>query len=171
MDAYMVILRIIHIFAGILWVGAGIFYVAVVMPSLRQTGKKAYPLFLAISNNRIGKVLMPATALLTTVAGLLLYERVSGRFDADYMKSTQGIVLSIGVVAGLGAFGHGGAVLGRATEKLVQQITELEGQSEPLSAQQQAEVNTLMDYLAKHANISLIMMIVAVLGMASARYM
>lgn len=171
MDAYMVILRIIHILAGILWVGVGFFYVAVMMPSLKQTGKGAYPLFLAVSNNRVGKMLLPATALLTTVAGLLLYERVSGRFDADYMKSTQGVVLSIGALAGLGAFGHGGAVLGRATDKLVQKVTQLEGQSEPPPADQQAEINTLMDYLAKHANISLGLMIVAVLGMASARYM
>lgn len=171
MDVYMVVLRILHIFAGILWVGAGFFYVVVLMPSLKQTGKKAYPLFLAVSGNRVGKVLMPATALLTTVAGLLLYERVSGRFDADYMKSTQGIVLSIGVLAGLGAFGHGGAVLGRSTEKLVQKITELEAQGEAPSAAQQAEVDNMMDYLAKHANISLGLMIVAVLGMAAARYM
>lgn len=170
MDTWMIILRIVHIFAGIFWVGAGFFVLLVVVPAQRklQGGPNLMGL---IGGNSGFNALMPLSALLTTVAGLVLYYEVSNGFNADWMESDGGIVLSIGSLAGLLAFGHGGAVIGPTSSKLGKLGEEISKQGTPPTPEQIAELNALQAKSVLHVRISVILMIVAVLGMSAARYM
>lgn len=168
MDAYMVILRLLHIFAGIYWVGAAFLFASAVGPSLRALGPDGTKFSLQFYGHSLFNKLMPLASLITTVSGLLLYYEVSDGFNADWMNSSGGVVLSIGAVAGILAFGHGAGAIGPKSgqyEKIAKEI----GTADPTLEQGQ-QLAELSEYIGKHSMISLVMMIVAVAGMAAARY-
>ncbi len=169
MDVLMVVLRLIHIFAGIYWVGASLFLLIVLVPALRAVGPAGNSVMRGMLLKTPYGRLYGIAAGLTTLAGIIMYVRVSGTFNADWLTSGQGIILSIGAVAGLLATGHGGATLGGKTDRMKELAGEIEAQSEPTDAQK-TEFDSLMDYLGKHGRISLILMIIAVVGMSAWRY-
>jgi len=159
MEVYIIVLRILHIFAGIFWVGAALLTTFALIPMVKSVGGEGHKaMHLFLSKSRF-PFFMPVTALVTTVAGLLLYERSSGGFDADWMRSANGIVLSIGVVAGILAFGHG-IGLGRTSDKYAKAI----------ETGNEAEINALFDRVVTSSYVSMGLLIITVLGMVSFRY-
>jgi len=167
MDVLMVVLRIIHIFAGIIWVGSTLFMVAFLTPTLQQLGPDAGKFMRTFMlQSRYARVI-PAVAILNTLSGLLMVGNASGGFDSAFFSSPHGIVLSIGVLFGLFAFGHGmGVIL-----PLVKRMQRVMGSmSTPPAQEQLAELQALQIKMGKNTRIITILMVVAVLGMASFRY-
>jgi len=109
-----------------------------------------------------------ATSGLTTLFGILLYV-ISN--SANYFSTTGNIVLGIGAVAGLAATIHGGAVVGRATGKFGAALTQHVPDSGSIAVDSLATLRTLAMDMGSHARVSLILMIVALIGMGSARYL
>lgn len=171
MDLYIIILRLIHIFAGIVWVGAGFFMLFVLMPAVCQMGLEGRAFMTSFGKHSRFDMLMPIASLLTTVAGLLLYYEVSDGFNADWMGSDGGIVLSIGVVAGLLAFGHGGAVTGPTSGKLAKLGEQMTARDVPPTEEQISEFQALQRKFVLHGQISMVLLVIAVVGMSAARYM
>lgn len=155
MDEYMIILRLIHIVAGVYWVGAGMLFSFFLLPTVRAGNSKF--LLDMITKTRYS-ISFPLSAVSTVVAGILMYWRVSDGFNADWMELDSSIVLSIGAVAGILALGHGGAVLGPLTGKYVE------------AASNAAETQALEEKMQQHSNISLALLVISVIGMATARY-
>ena len=171
MDTLMVILRLIHIFAGIAWVGFGLFLLFLLVPTVRKVGPEGRAFMRGFLKHSGFNRVMPIVSLLTTAAGLWLYYKVSDGFNADWMNSTGGMVLSIGSVAGLLAFGHGATATGPATEKIVKLGDAIEAQGGPPSPDQLAEMQTLQKKMGLHGRISVGLLVIAVVGMSAARYM
>ena len=165
MDIYMIILRNIHIFAGIFWVGSGLFMALVIVPAMRNMGGgQLMQGILRYSNYHI---IIGVAAILTTLAGILMYIQLTATQGSGWMSTRSGIVLSIGALAGILAFGHGMVVLGKLTRQMRALALQIDG---PPSEQQRAELMPLQAKMATNANIMLVLMIIAVIGMASARY-
>lgn len=165
MDIYMIILRLVHIFAGIFWVGSGLFMALVIVPAMRNMGGgQLMQGILRYSNYHI---IIGVAAILTTVAGLLMYAQLAATLGSGWMSSRQGIVLSIGAVAGLLAFGHGMVVLGKLTRQMRAVAMEING---PPTEAQRNILLPLQARMSRNANIMLVLMIISVAGMASARY-
>lgn len=162
MDVYVVILRNLHIFGGIIWVGFALFTMILLVPAVKNMGTSGHTMMKGFLNNSRFAMALPAASVITTVAGLLLYYEVSDGFNADYMGSTQGIVLSIGVLAGLLAFGHGGAAMGKVTNTYVAALEK--------DGPESATVAAAFDKLTLHGYISTGLTVIAVIGMATARY-
>src|SRR5262245_27042813 len=112
MDIYLVVLRLIHIFAAVIWVGSGFFSVVVLLPSLTRLGADASNLWMTLGKNRLFALIFPVTAGITMLAGILLYIRPG---EGSLFSSAGWAVLSIGALSGIAAGVHGGAVLGRMT--------------------------------------------------------
>lgn len=161
------ILRVIHIVAGVIWVGAGILLSMYIEPAIEKMGGDGRKFMKTLYTQTPFDKLMPIVALSTTVAGLILYYFVSGGFSPDYMRSGQGIVLSIGALFGLLAFGHGAFALGRLNGVYIAKSKEA-GES-PTEAQNQ-ELLELEAKLRRHGRISMWLAVIALLGMAGARY-
>lgn len=162
MDLYVVILRNLHIFGGIIWVGFALVVVLALIPAVKNSNAQGHAMMRSLlTNSRFGMI-FPISSIVTVVAGLLLYYNVSDGFNSDYMSSSQGIVLSIGVLFGLLAFGHGAAATGRATSKYAEAL-----QKDGPEAQSTAAA---FDKLVLHSYISTAMTVIAVVAMASARY-
>ncbi|RPI99965.1 MAG: hypothetical protein EHM39_05600 [Chloroflexi bacterium] len=115
--------------------------------------------------------IMPIASLLTVASGLFLYYRISDHFNSDWMGSTAGVVLSIGSAAGIFEFVFGGVVIGPTMKKLGQIAGTLERQGQPPSEDQLTQLHKLQARMGWVDPISSIMTIVAVIGMAGARYM
>lgn len=160
MDIVLVLGRLIHIFAAVVWAGSGFFSVMVLLPHLIRMGTDASKFMASLATNRGFAMIFPVSAGLTMLAGLYLYFRpgASGVFS-----SAGWAVLSIGALAGIAAGVHGGAVQGRVTGEYLQKVGS--GTASP------AEVTSLGDKMLLHGRISLILIIVALVGMASARYL
>lgn len=162
------VFRLLHIVAGVLWVGSAVllsFYIEPAVEKLGLDGSK----FMRTLFTKTGYVkLMPIVAITTTVAGLVLYWMVTDGFaSVDYMRSGQGIVLSIGVLFGLLAFGHGFAAMGRLSGKYVAMLNEA---GDNPSAEQQSDITALEAKLRRNGKISMWLGVFALLFMAGARY-
>jgi hypothetical protein len=114
---------------------------------------------------------MPVSAVLTTLAGVALYYRVSGHFNSDWMSSTAGIVLSVGAVAGLSAAAHGGATIGPNTRKIVILADQLGEQGTPPTDQQLSLMRDLQERAWVNGLISAGLIAFAMICMISARYL
>lgn len=171
MDLLMIGLRIVHFFAGIIWVGGAIFMLFFISPTVKSLGPQGGAFMLKMYATTILDKIFPIVALLTTVSGLWMFWRITDGFsDSDYFSSDQGIVLSIGVLAGISAFLHGGATLGRSTNKMIELGKEISAAEEPPAPELVTQQQELQAYIQKHSQIGFVLMVVAVLGMASARY-
>lgn len=165
MDIVIGILRLIHIFAGILWVGFGLFQTFYLAPAINKTGKNGYKFFQVVAKLPGFVYLMPIVAILTTVAGLLLYGMNSWH---TLMNTLGGILLTVGALFGLLAFGHGFG-LGAVTNRFAKAVEAWQQAGEPEAGSEYSNVQALGTRLESNARISAILMIIAVIGMASAR--
>jgi uncharacterized membrane protein len=156
---YLVIVRLIHIVAAFAWFGAGFYSSVILFPTLIKMGADASQVMLELAKNRLFALVFPVSGVVTVVAGILLYLRpgASGPFS-----STGWMVLSIGAVAGILAAGHGGATLGRMTAEYIQKLG---------AGASASELTALGQKLTLHANISMALLVIAMLGMESARYL
>jgi hypothetical protein len=168
MDILVVLLRLTHIVAAFVWVGLGVatnFYIA---PALGAAGESGWRSFKSLMTNTNYPMAFPAAAGLTTLAGLLLY--VFGNTTARF-STTGNIVLGIGAVAGLLAMAHGATATGGKTRDLGKSLMTHVKDGQPIAPEGLAEMNGLAAELRRHSQISVIIMLLALVGMASARYL
>jgi uncharacterized membrane protein len=168
MDILMIVLRLIHIFGGIFWVGATLFLWRFVTPAVTKLGPDGGKFMRSLLNDTPYLQAIAGAAVATVLSGVWMYLRVSNNFSADWLSQTRNIILTIGALAGLAAAGHGLfaiAPLGRKIQALGNQMAGGPPTPEQLSTMQQLQAK-----LSRNVPITAAMMIVAVAGMASARY-
>ena len=95
MDTSMVVSRLIHIVAGVFWVGAMIFVSGFLVPAIRETGPDGGKVMAAIARRRFMQI-MPVVAVVTILSGLHLFGKVSNGFEVEYMKSGPGHAYGVG---------------------------------------------------------------------------
>lgn len=162
MPIVIAIFRLAHIVGAIVWVGFGLYNylvtsrVAVNMPAANihyQLGVAKY--------SKFGQI-MGIAAIVTTVAGLALW----GVAAPHKTLSTVGlIILSIGSLAGLGAFGHGFGI-GKRNDALAKTLIAAE-QNSAVNPAKHAEIGEMIAKINRSANVSLGMMAVALLCMST----
>lgn len=170
MDAFMIILRLIHIFAGIFWVGNAFFMLFFLTPTVQALGSDGGKFMQGVLRLTPLVMFMPIVALFTVGSGLIMYWKVSDGFDSDWMSLTSSIVLSIGVVTGILAFGHGGATVGTRSARMKKIAEDIAAAGGPPTPEQMAEIQKLQPELALHTRIAFALMVITVAAMASARY-
>lgn len=163
----MIILRIIHVLAGIAWVGGTVFMWAFVTPTVRRLGPQGGAFMRSLLLDSPYPVFIGAVNILTVLAGLLMYVQTSGNFSSDWMGTPQGIVLSIGVVAGLLAAAQGFIIIFPVVRKIQALMRQMDG---PPSPEQAGMMGGYQASMARNTNIILILMLISVLCMESFRY-
>lgn len=167
MDILVTLLRLTHIVAGIVWVGlaaTGAWVVHPVGKKLGDKGDSLLRLFYGYSNyNKV----FPVVAILTTLAGLILWGMRADGMQLQGFTNTGSIVMGIGALFGILAFGHGAGATGRFGgnyAKLARAVEEGDASKADELAETRKKVFT-------HANISAILTVIAAVAMSSARYL
>ncbi|MGI9043482.1 MAG: hypothetical protein ACR2GK_05070 [Gemmatimonadaceae bacterium] len=103
MDIGMIVARLIHVLAGIFWVGAMLFVTWYLMPALNESGPAGGKVMAAIGRRGFIKV-VPVIAILTMLSGIWLYWRISAGFDPVYLRSGPGHMYGTGGILAIVAF-------------------------------------------------------------------
>lgn len=171
MDTPLVILRAIHILAGVYWAGAVFLTVTYLMRAIADAGPAGGQVMGAMVRRRYLDTL-PAVALVTVLSGIELFRRVSAGFSSAWLSSPTGVGLSVGAVAGILALAIGGLVgrtsMLKAGVLMGQAMATPDG---PEKAALMAEVQAVRERGANAIRTAAALILVSVLSMAVSRYL
>lgn len=167
----MTILRLLHILLGVVWMGFGSLSAWVLHPAADRLGTQGDAMLRTFYLHSRFKSVMPIAAIGTTLAGLILwpFRTVQGNLLNLITFSTTGdVVMVVGAVFGLLAFGHGAGATGRFIGVFTGAAKQYE--DDPNDENERA-MQAAKEKLYTHANISAWLTLVAVVCMSGARYL
>ena len=169
MDWLQIVLRVIHIAAGILWVGSATFLLIFVEPTLHALGPQGGPFMAHMTRARKMPVIIMVSAVLTIAAGVWLYWRDTGGFEPDIITTGPGIGFGIGGLAAIVAFVVGLVMV----RPRVERMGELAGAmaSGTPTPEQGQEMGALQQSLRSISVFNEGLLLIAVIAMASARFL
>ncbi len=168
MDIYMIVLRLVHILAGVYWAGAAFFLADFVTPSVRATGETGQKFMQHLG---LKTRLSPSLALASTLtffSGLLMYMRLFG-MRRDALASGPGLFLFLGGVVGTFAWLHGYFAQNRTIQRMKKLSAEMSAGGPP-DADQIAQMHKYSASVARNGQITAVLVAVSLVGMAVAEY-
>ena len=166
----IIVLRLLHIVAGVFWAGASFVVVGFVEPTASATGPEGGRFLQAFASRSGYSPSMTGAGLLTIVAGLWLMWLDSGGFQPAWMASGMGVALSVGALAGLAAAVVGLGLQSRNAMRLGAVAKSVQGQPGGPTPAQAAEMLALWDRLRSGGRWAAGFLAIAVAAMAVARY-
>jgi len=169
---FFVIFRFFHIVSGVLWVGSAFLFIVFIGPSAAEVGPAAGPLLTAAVKKRKAAKVITALGGITVLAGWILWLRnwdVYGSIG-DWLSSRFGLVLTIGGVLATIAAIEGSLGVGRGIERLIDLGNEVAASGGPPSPEQQAKIEEMTKDIERSGKIDLVLLLLAVIAMATARY-
>ena len=166
----MALLRLIHILAGVFWVGGVLFLARFVLPTTAALGPVAGPVMDHL--NRVGR--LPQTLLgagiVTVLAGFTLYWRDAVASGVAWMASPTGRVYGAGGVLAVLAILIGVTINMPTAKRLGDLMTSIQASGSPPSPEQRAMVQILQARLGKAVRAVAALLVLATAAMALARY-
>lgn len=160
------LLRIIHIVAGVFWVGGTLIMTYFVGPAVGATGESGQKVVGHLMNNLKFSQRMSAAAGLTILAGLILYG-LDARAGAAWLRSSFAIGLGIGAVFSFIGFAFG-IMVGRTMKSLAGLGAQIQGKP---TSEQAAQLQALQKQQMTYSRITAASLVLAVIFMAIARYL
>lgn len=171
-STFWIVFRIIHISAGVAWAGSVFLFVVLIQPSAAAIGPAAGPFMMELLGKRKLVSWLLSLAGTTILAGLIMYLKDADGLGglADFAKTNFGIALTIGALAAIAAFLIG--LFGTRPNvarllDLARRAATSEGGPPPEVAQ---EIPRVQERLTVLARVSFVLIVVAVIAMATARY-
>jgi hypothetical protein len=158
--------------AGVLWVGAAFLFVGFIGPSAAEVGPAAGPLLTAAVKKRKAAKVITALGGITVLAGWILWLKDMSLYPSvgDWVTSRFGLVLTIGgALATIAAF-EGSIGVGRGVERIVDLGNEIAASGGPPTPEQQARMDELTKGIERSGKIDLLLLVLAVIAMSTARY-
>ncbi|MGZ4149348.1 MAG: hypothetical protein ACXVQJ_04850 [Actinomycetota bacterium] len=170
-DTYMLVFRIVHIVAGTIWVGSLFLVVVFIQPVAATMGPAGAPFMSELRRRRLVDFIL-ADAVLTVVGGSFVYWHdwhTYPRFR-DWISTSFGATLTVGALLALSVIGIGVLVSRPSIGRLValgRQVADAGGSASPMVA---ARIAATQRRLKVAERASLVLTLLAVVAMASARY-
>jgi hypothetical protein len=169
---FYIVFRVFHIGAGVAWAGSVYFLVVFVQPSAAAIAPAGAPFMAELLGARrlVDRIL--ALAVVTIIAGLILYLKdmnAVGGFG-DWVGSAQGLAFTVGGLTAIIAFLIGLFGTRPTVQRLMvvgRQVAQAEGPPPPELVSQ---VPVIQDRLKILARLSLGLLVVTVIAMATAKY-
>ncbi len=167
MNILTIVLRFVHIFAGIFWAGAALLMSFFIGPAIAAAGDagKNFSRYLILKTRF--SMAMSAAAGLTVLAGAILYLKDSDWFSSAWVTSSAGIGFGLGAISGIVAFIFG-AMFGKLSTQLAKAGEQIQGKPTP---EQLAQIAAIQKKMATVTPIHTVAMILAVILMGIARYL
>ena len=166
MNIYLLVLRLVHIFAGIIWGGGALIMEFFIGRSVVATGTSGQAFAQHLMTKLRMHNFMTVMAVSTVLAGVLLYLHDSNGFTSGWLKSSTGIGFTIGAVFGLIAFVFG-AIFGASNAKLAMVGAQIQGTP---TDEQLLQIQAIQKRIKTVSPIHIYSMILAMIFMATARY-
>lgn len=166
MNIYLLVLRLVHVFAGVIWGGGTILLEVFIGRSVMGTGETGQKFMEYLMGKLQLDKFMTVMAVSTVLAGVLLYWHDSDGLASAWKFSNAGLGFGIGAIFGLVAF-FSGMIFGRSNAELGQIGSQIQGQP---SDEQMMQIQTLQKRIKTVSPIHLYSMILALMFMATARY-
>jgi len=160
------LLRIIHIGAGIFWVGGALVMTFFVGPTVGATAEAGQKFIGHLMNNQKLSNRLAAAAGLTILAGLILFG-LDARAGSAWVRSSFATGLSIGAGFALVGFVFG-MLIGRNTKAMTQLGAQMQGKPSP---QQLSQMQVIQRRQITYSYINVAALVLAVIFMSIARYM
>ena len=167
MDIVAVVLRVVHIVAGVLWVGAAGLFFFYLEPAINKLGPEAEKFVDEIVNRRKVPIYFVVLSTLNVLAGVILYWRDFGGIST----SPFGLALGLGGVASLIAWLGGNLLIPQTLGKLMAIGAEMKASAGPPPADLVARMHATQERLRRIGLIDIVLLLFAVIAMASARYL
>ena len=170
MDWYVIILRVIHIAAGTFWVGAAFVLFLFIQPSAKELGPEGQRFMGHLVVRRKLPMLITLAGILTVLAGVLLYWRASDGFDADWISSGPGVAFTVGGLAAITTLALGLGITKPAVDRMGALGQEIASGGQPTPSQA-SEMQRLQARLVLLGRLSMVLLTIAVVTMAMARFL
>jgi len=167
MNIYLLVLRLVHVVAGVIWGGGSLLMEFFIGRTIMGTGESGKVFSQYLMTKLRMHVFMTAMALSTIIAGALLYWHDSDGLTSEWMKGSSGIGFTIGAVFGLIAF-ISGAIFGSSTAKLAELGSQRQGKP---SEEQFTQIQSLQTRIQTSSPIHRYSMILTLIFMAVSRYL
>jgi len=165
----ILVLRVLHIGGGILWVGSATFYLLLLIPTARST-QSAGQKFLQALGPKFG-AMMGIVTTVTVLSGALLYSRFAVGGLGFILNTGMGLAFTVGAVAALSSYVMGVAYFGRMHAKIEKLGAEMESAQGAPNPSQVQEMNRLQSSLMNAYRFDFVLLVIAMLAMAVARYL
>jgi uncharacterized membrane protein len=170
-DWYVIVLRAIHILAAVFWVGSFYTFFFFVEPSVKEMGPAGGQLMSHLAQRKKMPIVIAATAATAIVAGILLYWRASDGFDIDWITSATGLAFTVGALSAIVAFALGFIVVKPAVEQMGTIGQGIGATGVAPTEEQMTEMQRLGARLVLIGRVDLVLLTVAVITMAVARFL
>jgi hypothetical protein len=167
MNYLIITLRIVHILAGIFWVGGTLMMTFFIGPTIGATAEAGQKFVGHLMNNLKFSNRIASAAGLTILAGLWLFWIDSDGFTSPWMSSGAGRGFGIGAAFGLVGFAFG-ILIGRTAAAMAQLGAQFQGKPLP---EQVSQMQALSKKQATYSVIATTGLIISVIFMAIARYL
>lgn len=169
-SVYMLVFRLVHIAAGVAWVGSLFLFVVFVQPSAAAIAPAGAPFMAELLGRRRLVDRIIAMGGLTVAGGLFLYWHDWQAYGslADFAGSAFGTAITVGAIASLAALAIG-VFATRPNVMRLLAIGRRAVEAGGPTPEQAAEMGGIQARLKVYARTSLALLAVAVFAMATAR--
>jgi hypothetical protein len=170
-DWWLIILRVVHIGAAMMWFGGAIVGSFFLTPTAEALGKAAAPFMEHLMKRRRMGVFFPIVAALTVLSGAALYWRASSGLDSTWIASPSGVAFTVGGLAAIASFVGGFVLIGPSIAAQTAVQHEL-AQGDGVATEAQRRRLDWADRRMRLANrVDLPLLLLAGLTMAIGRYL
>jgi uncharacterized membrane protein len=169
MDVLMIVLRITHIFSGVFWVGVSFFNIFFLQPTVQSTGSDGQKVMQYLTTKTRFTVTVYTAATLSLLSGLIMYWKLYG-FRPSVLRTSNGLVLTIGAIAGIIAWIIAIVFIRRIIGRMQATGKAVQEQGGPPTPEQAAVLQSSSRQLVQLGQWGLVFMVIALTGMSIARY-
>jgi hypothetical protein len=169
MNIVMIVLRLIHIFAGVFWAGSVFFMISYLTPAVKATGAEGGKVMQRLLISGVTRGLVSAGAL-AALSGLTMYWLDSGGLQLVWITTPTGLGFSFGAIMGLVSLGVGLSVTKPAGDGIEAIIKGSIASGKPPSPEQMTQLQALQMKMATGSLWNAILLALALAAMATARY-
>ena len=167
----LIALRLAHVVAGAAWVGGAFVMILLVTRTARLRGADGDLFMSTLLTEGKAARYFELAAVTTVVAGALLYWRASDGLQLAWITSPTGLAFSVGALAAIISLAWGGLMVGPAGKRAKAIQDEIAASGGASSASQRSELDGIKAKLGRFAMVDLVLLGVAVVMMATARYL
>ena len=170
-DASMVFLRVVHIVTGVIWVGSLFVVVVFVQPTAASLGPTGAPFMAELRRRRFVDVVF-IDALFTVAAGSFLYWHDWHIYPTfgDWIGSSFGVSLTLGALLAISGLVVAASLTRPTIARLVSLGKQVAESGGPPTPETTAQIGALQRRLVVAEWVSFSLVLLAVVAMASARY-